>query len=196
MQAAGTVAEAEWVRRAAMLVFVLPSITVATDFSGRAAVLQLGTAKPPRCRTFITAHLDARYELFTGGRKIADYQRAKADLESAVANQAGQTFLTAAETEAAFYDVLARKALTGVARRRLERAESQLAISRARVLSGAAVQTDSLQVLLELTRARVDLLREEAGLDVARAELGRTRSDWRLRWTPPAPTVRPRPSCR
>ena len=51
--------------------------------------------------------------------------------------------------------------------------ESQLDISRARVLSGAAVQTDSLQVLLELMRARVDLLREAAGLDVARAELGR-----------------------
>jgi outer membrane protein len=60
-----------------------------------------------------------------------------------------------------------------VARRRLERAESQLAVSRSRVLSGAAVQTDSLQVVLELMRARVDLLREEAGLDVARAELGR-----------------------
>ena len=41
------------------------------------------------------------------------------------------------------------------------------------MLSGAAVQTDSLQVLLELTRAQVDLLREQAGLDVARAELGR-----------------------
>ena len=60
-----------------------------------------------------------------------------------------------------------------VARRRMERAESQLAVSRSRVLSGAAVQTDSLQVVLELMRARVDLLREEAGLDVARAELGR-----------------------
>jgi len=172
VQAAGTVAEADWVRRAAMLVFVLPSITAATDFTGSTTPsFNFGTNS--LSKTIVTAHLDARYELFTGGRKIADYQRATADLQSAVANQAGQTFLTAAETEATFYDVLARKALAGVARRRLERAQSQLEISRARVLSGAAVQTDSLQVLLELTRAQVDLLREEAGLDVARAELGR-----------------------
>jgi len=175
VQAAGTVAEAEWVRRAAMMVFVLPSISVATDFSGSTQpfFFDVNTSPPTAYKTYINAHLDARYELFTGGRKIADYQRSKAELEGAMANQAGQGFLTAAETEATFYDVLARKALAGVARRRLERAESQLTISRARVLSGAAVQTDSLQVLLELTRARVDLLRDEAGLDVARAELGR-----------------------
>ena len=32
VQAAGTVAEAEWVRRAAMLVFVLPSLNATADF--------------------------------------------------------------------------------------------------------------------------------------------------------------------
>ena len=40
-------------------------------------------------------------------------------------------------------------------------------------MSGAAVQTDSLQLLLELTRARVDLLGAEADLRVARFQLGR-----------------------
>ncbi|MDH5283158.1 MAG: hypothetical protein OEW80_04680, partial [Gemmatimonadota bacterium] len=34
VQAAGFVAEATWVRRAAMLVFVLPSITASADFTG------------------------------------------------------------------------------------------------------------------------------------------------------------------
>jgi outer membrane protein TolC len=172
VQAAGTVAEATWVRRAAMLVFVLPSITVSADFTSYSTPsFNFGTNS--LSNTIVTARADARYELFTGGRKVADYQRATADLQGAVANQAGAGFLAAAQTEATFYDVLARKGLVEVAQRRLERAESQLDISRARVLSGAAVQTDSLQVLLELTRARVDLLREAAGLDVARAELGR-----------------------
>lgn len=172
VQAAGFVGEATWVRRAAMLVFVLPSLTASTDFTGSTTPsFNFGTNS--LSSTIVTARVDARYELFTGGRKIADYQRATADLQGAVANEAGAGFLTAAQTEATFYDVLARKALVGVAQRRVERARSQLDISRARVLSGAAVQTDSLQVLLEYTRARVDLLREEAGLDVARAELGR-----------------------
>ena len=172
VQAAGFVGEATWVRRAAMLVFVLPSLTASADFTGSTTPsFNFGTNS--LSSTIVTARVDARYELFTGGRKIADYQRATADLQGAVANEASAGFLTAAQTEATFYDVLARKALVGVAQRRVERARSQLDISRARVLSGAAVQTDSLQVLLEYTRARVDLLRETAGLDVARAELGR-----------------------
>lgn len=172
VQAAGTVAEATWVRRAAMLVFVLPSITASADFTGSTTpAFNFGTNS--LSKTSVTARLDAQYELFTGGRKLSQYQRATADLQGAVANQAGAGFLTAAETEATFYDVLARRGLVEVAQRRLERATSQFAVSRARVLSGAAVQTDSLQVLLELTRARVDLLQETAGLDVARAELGR-----------------------
>ncbi len=172
VQAAGFVAEATWVRRAAMLVFVLPSITASTDFTGSTTPsFNFGTNS--LSSTIVTARLDARYELFTGGRKIADYQRATAALQGAVANEAGASFLAAAQTEATFYDVVARKGLVGVAQRRVERAQSQLDISRARVLSGAAVQTDSLQVLLEFTRARVDLLREVAGLEVARAELGR-----------------------
>lgn len=172
VQAAGFVAEATWVRRAAMLVFVLPSITVSADFTGSTTPsFNFGTNS--LSKTSVTARVDARYELFTGGRKLSEYQRATAELEGAVANEAGAGFLAAAETEATFYDVLARRQLLEVARRRVERAETQLTLSRARVLSGAAVQTDSLQVLLELTRARVDLLREAAGLDVARAELGR-----------------------
>ena len=172
VQAAGFVAEATWVRRAAMLVFILPSLTASADFTGSTTPsFNFGTNS--LSKTIVTARLDARYELFTGGRKIADYQRATADLEGAVANEVGAGFLAAAETEATFYDVLARRQLLEVAQRRVERAETQLELSRARVLSGAAVQTDSLQVLLELTRARVDLLREASGLDVARAELGR-----------------------
>jgi outer membrane protein TolC len=172
VQAAGFVADATWVRRAAMLVFVLPSITASADFT-ESSTPSFNFGTNSLSNTIVTARLDAQYELFTGGRKVSDYQRATAELQGAVANEVGANFLAAAETEATFYDVLARRGLLAVAQRRLERAESQLATSRSRVLSGAAVQTDSLQVLLELTRARVDLLREQAGLDVARAELGR-----------------------
>ena len=46
-------------------------------------------------------------------------------------------------------------------------------VARARVVSGAAVSTDSLQLLLELTRARVADLRQTAALRVSRLQLGR-----------------------
>jgi outer membrane protein TolC len=172
VQAAGFVSDATWVRRAAMLVFVLPSISVSADVAGfTTPAFNVGTNS--LSNTIVTARIDARYELFTGGRKISEYQRATADLQAATANEVGAGFLAAAQTEAVFYDVTARRGLADVARRRVERAESQLATSRARVLSGAAVQTDSLQVFLELMRAKVNFLVEQTGLDVARAELGR-----------------------
>ncbi|MEJ7811617.1 MAG: TolC family protein [Gemmatimonadaceae bacterium] len=60
-----------------------------------------------------------------------------------------------------------------MARERVRRAEEQLVIARARVVSGAAVSTDSLQLRLELNRARVALLRQEAALRVSRLQLGR-----------------------
>jgi len=69
--------------------------------------------------------------------------------------------------------VLADAELLRVARERVQRAEQQLAVARARVVSGAAVQTDSLQLRLELTRARVGRLVQETALRVARLELGR-----------------------
>ena len=46
-------------------------------------------------------------------------------------------------------------------------------MARARVASGAAVQTDSLQLVLELTRAEVDLLVQRNALRTAQLELGR-----------------------
>src|SRR3989442_13456943 len=55
----------------------------------------------------------------------------------------------------------------------MQRAEQQLAVARARVVSGAAVQTDSLQLRLELTKARVGRLLQESALRIARLELGR-----------------------
>src|SRR5207253_8774368 len=69
--------------------------------------------------------------------------------------------------------VLGRQELRDVARARLRRAETQLVVARARVVSGAVVQTDSLQILLEVNRAHVGLLQEEARLTVARLQLGR-----------------------
>jgi outer membrane protein TolC len=46
-------------------------------------------------------------------------------------------------------------------------------VSRARVQSGAAVQTDSLQFLLEQNRAEVAALRQDAALRESRLQLGR-----------------------
>jgi len=172
VQAIGAVDNAAWARRAAMSAMILPSVSVGSDYTSfSTSQFNVGTGAP--ARTSATARIDARFELFAGGRKFATLSQTSADLEGARATEEQQRFLTALDTEADFYSVLSNHELVDVSRDRVRRAEEQLVVARARVMSGAAVQTDSLQILLELNRARVGLLQEEARLRVTRLALGR-----------------------
>jgi len=172
VRALGQVDNAAWARRAAMSAMVLPSISVGTDYTNF-SVSQFNVGTGAQAQTSATARIDARFELFTGFRKVSDLTRTRADLESAQAGEQQQRFTTALLTEADYYAVLSGRELLDVERDRVSRAEEQLVVARARVVSGAAVQTDSLQILLELSRARIGLLQEEARLRVARLQLGR-----------------------
>lgn len=168
----GAVDNAAWARRAALSAMVLPSITVASDYASF-STSQFNVGTGARARSSATARIDARFELFAGGRKVATLSQTGADLEGARAGEQQQRFLTALNTEADFYAVLSNRELVDVSLDRVRRAQEQLVVARARVVSGAAVQTDSLQLLLELNRARVGLLQDEARLRVARLILGR-----------------------
>lgn len=172
VQAVGQLENAEWGRRAALLVFALPTVSSVVDYQELStSQFNLGTGRPASAQG--RASIDARYELFTGGRKLYASRQAAAELEAARAGELGARFLTALETERDYYAVLGARELHEVARARRARADSQLALARARVASGATVQSDSLQVLLEVQRAQADLLAREAALTVARLQLGR-----------------------
>jgi outer membrane protein len=166
------VVDAEWTRRSAWSVFLLPAISTqlnARKFSSE--FFNIGTGAP--ASQIIDASVEARYTLFRGLGKFNDLSRSNAELERARADERGARFQSAVLTEADYYDVVAQRELTRVATERVRRAEEQLAVARARVLSGAAVQTDSLQLLLERTEAQVELLRQDARLKVSRHQLGR-----------------------
>ncbi len=168
----GNVGDAAWGRRAARLAFVLPSVQVqssATRFSTE--FFNIGTGQ--LASQIVDFRLEGSYRVFGGGSKIAQLREASAELNRAEADLVETQFETAFATESDFYDVLLQRDLSGVAQERVRRADEQLGVARARVLSGAAVQTDSLQLLLELNRAQVDLLRQTAALKVARLQLGR-----------------------
>jgi len=168
----GLVENAAWSRRAAMSALVLPSVSTSADIT-RFSVDQFNVGTGAPARTSAVTRIDGRFEVFAGFRKVGELRRASAELESAEAGLVQQRYLTALLTEAAFYSVLGGRELLEVARERVRRAEEGLVVARARVVSGAAVQSDSLQLLLELDRARVGLLQEESGLRVARLQLGR-----------------------
>jgi outer membrane protein TolC len=162
---------AAWARRSAFTVFVIPAITLgATATENTPAFFNFATLRPERYA--VQAQVTASYDLFTGGQKLAELQRSAAALDGARAGALAARFAAAQLTESQYYAVLAAAELARVARERVQRAEQQLAVARARVVSGAAVQTDSLQLRLELSQARVALLRRETELRVARLALG------------------------
>ena len=172
VQVVGTLENAEWARRAALLVFVLPNVNTTADYQELStSQFNIGTGRP--ANAISRASIDARYELFTGGRKLQGSRQAAAELEAARAGELGGRFLSALNTERDYYAVLGARELLDVARQRLDRATEQFALARSRVLSGATVQSDSLQLLLEVQRAQVDVLGREATLTVARLQLGR-----------------------
>jgi outer membrane protein TolC len=122
--------------------------------------------------TIATASAEARYEVLGTG-KIAELRRANAAVAAAEASETASGYRTALVTDAAYYAVLAEGDLARVAADRLRRAEEQLGVARARVLAGDAIATDSLQLLLEVNRARLEVVRRDSALTVSRLRLGR-----------------------
>jgi outer membrane protein len=172
VRALGQIENAEWGRRAAMLAFFVPRLQVGLDETKYSQEF-FNPANPANpTSTLVVGRASADYEVFSL-RKFSELSRTKADIASAEAGELEQRFQAALETESSYYDVLGNQELSRVARERAGRAREGLAIARARVSSGAAVQTDSLQLLLELTRAQVEMLRQQSALRTAQLELGR-----------------------
>jgi outer membrane protein TolC len=172
VRALGQIDNAEWGRRAAMLAFFVPSVNLGLDQTKYSQSF-FNPADPSNpTQTLVVGRASAEYEIFSL-RKFTELSRTKADIASAEAGELEQRFNAALETESSYYDVLVNQELSRVNRERARRAREGLGVARARVASGAAVQTDSLQLVLELVRAQVDSLRQHNALRTAQLELGR-----------------------
>jgi outer membrane protein TolC len=172
VRALGQIDNAEWGRRAAMLAFFVPSIDLGIDQTEYSQGF-FNPADPSNpTSTLVVGRASANYEIFSL-RKFTELSRTKAEIASAEAGELEQRFNAALETESAYYDVLVNQELSRVNGERARRAREGLAVARARVASGAAVQTDSLQLVLELVRSQVDSLRQHNALRTAQLELGR-----------------------
>lgn len=172
VRALGQIENAEWGRRAAMLAFFVPTVELGLDETKYSQSF-FNPADPANpTSTLVVGRASAKYEVFSL-RKFSEPARTRAELASAEAGELEQRFQAALETESSYYDVIVNGELARVAQQRAARAREGLSVARARVASGAAVQTDSLQLVLELIRAQVDSLIQHNALRTARLELGR-----------------------
>lgn len=166
------VGDAAWVRRSAWSAFLLPSVNFQWSLSQFSPEqFNIGTnAVTDRLTTYA---LSGSYDVFRGGAKFHELAGAGAAVDGAAAGELQARYQTALATESDYYDVIAQRQLLTVSEERVRRATEQFSVARARVLSGAAVQSDSLQLLLELTRAQVNELVQRAALTISRLQLGR-----------------------
>jgi outer membrane protein TolC len=158
-------------RRTASSGWYTPDVTAATEFTTFSdPFFNFGTGDISSNAT--SATLEARYTVLGGG-KLSLRKRAFASEASAAANDIAARFQVALTADAAFYAVIADQEFLRVATDRLARAEEQLGVARVRVQAGDALGTDSLQLLLEVNRARIDRMRRDSALVVSRLQLGR-----------------------
>jgi outer membrane protein TolC len=161
---------AGWERRQALADLVTPRISAGTNFTRFSEpFFNFGTGDISSNAT--SATLQASYSVLGTGKRAA-LRRSAASIESAEASETASRFRTALATDAAYYAVLANGELARVAADRLARAQEQFAVARVRVLAGEAIAPDSLQLLLEMNRARLAVLSRDSELAVARLRLG------------------------
>ena len=163
-------ATAAWERRAALSDLFTPSVSASGSYVHHSEpFFNLGTGDISPNAT--SATLQARYTLLGTG-KFGALRSSRASVDRAEADEIATRFESWLETDAAYFDVLANKELARVANDRLERAEEQFEIARTRVLAGEAIASDSLQLLLEVNRARLELLSRDSALVASRLRLG------------------------
>ena len=162
---------AVWRRRSALTNLLTPNFSAGlsyTHFSEPFFNFGTGNISPNSA----SATLDARYTVLGAG-KFGELRSSRAFVESAEATETATRFRTALETDAAYFAVLANRDLSRVVADRLKRAQEQLGIARVRVAAGEAIASDSLQLALEVSRARVAQLSRDSAVVASRLRLGR-----------------------
>ena len=119
------------------------------------------------------AGITARYDLFRGGQRFSEFDRAAADLAAARARREDQRFNVTFQTKNLFFQALRQEELLAVARRRIDQATQSLEMTRTQQLVGGGTVSDTLRARLEFINARQAVLNAEVQTRAARFALGR-----------------------
>jgi outer membrane protein len=154
----------------------LPSISANSGYSAQPGRpyynTTIGDTVTPTSKS-MSGSVSASLQIFDGFRRLAENRSASADQTSAQAALLNQEFQIALQTKQAFYTALATDELVRVSERSIQRAEEQLRMSRDKLAAGSAIRSDTLQALVELGNARLQLLQAQTGRSTAEANLAR-----------------------
>lgn len=117
--------------------------------------------------------LSVTMNLFDGGRRIRDLQRARADVDVAEAGEVSQRYAVALQVKQQYFAILAARESESAARAQLEAAQQQLSAAVTRVKAGVATLSDSLRSVIQVGNAQLALLTARNNLSVASAALTR-----------------------
>lgn len=117
--------------------------------------------------------LSFNLDLFDGGRRFFQLGAARANVNSAEANEMAQRYRVALDVKQQFFNVLAARESEGAAQAQLQQAEQQMRASIGRVAAGAATKSDSLRSLIQVGNAQLALITARNALQVANATLTR-----------------------
>jgi outer membrane protein len=174
LQAEGGVTTAGLAERTALGSY-LPSLSVSSGAS-----LSSSERFNPQTNTTVTgssdsysAGLSASWDVYTGGRRGAELDRSRAELEGRLATRTEQQYAVTRQVKSAFFDALRAAELVGVAEARLRRAEQGLETAQRRLDVGSATRSDVLRSRLELTDALQALAEAHSQRGTAAHVLGR-----------------------
>ena len=117
--------------------------------------------------------LNARLDLFDGGRRFFDLRAARSLHSAADASDILQEFQVALDVKQQYFDVLAAREAEEAARAQLAEAQQQLRVSTVRVAAGAASRSDSLRSLVAVGNAQLAILDAQNRVQLANASLTR-----------------------
>ncbi len=117
--------------------------------------------------------LNSSLELFAGFRRSAQLRDAQAGVRQQEANLDTQLAQSALRVSSDFFDALGNLELIRAREASLRREEEKLRIAEARLATRGTTISDSLQAVVSLAEARLNLLNQQARLAAAEANLAR-----------------------
>jgi outer membrane protein len=120
-----------------------------------------------------TAQVTGSYEIFAGGRRLAQLRAAGAGVDAAEARVREQAYVVVLRVTETYYAAAAASDLVEVADQRLERARQQEEFAENRYELGTATTSDLLRAQIEVANAELAALEARSALRSSSLELGR-----------------------